>query len=62
MHNAIGSMLRERLRLAAPAPLAFERGRIDAFHGFSRERIEYRGLEGDVISVMPLRLHQRRGV
>ncbi|ATD68251.1 hypothetical protein CNR27_13100 [Luteimonas chenhongjianii] len=49
MHNVIGSLLRERLRLAAPAPIAFERGRVDAFDGFNRERIEYRGLEGDVI-------------
>ena len=60
MHNAIGSMLRERLGLAAPAPLAFERGRIDAFDGFSRERIEYRGLEGDVIPAFLFEPTERR--
>lgn len=41
--------LRERLALAAPVPMAFERGDVVEADGFVRERIEYRGLEGDVI-------------
>jgi len=49
MTHDIGSMLRERLRLAAPAPVTFERGDVEAFEGFTRQRIEYRGLEGDAI-------------
>lgn len=42
-------MLRERLGLADPVPVDFQRGDIEAFDGFDRERIEYRGLEGDTI-------------
>lgn len=42
-------MLRERLGLAAPVPMAFQRGDVLPFDGFDRERIEYRGLEDDVI-------------
>lgn len=49
MTNDIGSMLREHLRLAAPVPVAFERGDVHTFEGYTRERIEYRGLEGDTI-------------
>ncbi|MCD9124642.1 alpha/beta hydrolase family protein [Luteimonas fraxinea] len=45
----IGAMLRERLRLAAPVPVVFERGDVDMFDGYNRQRIEYRGLEGDTI-------------
>ena len=41
--------LRERLRLAAPMRVDVERGAVDAFDGFERERIGYNGLEGDRI-------------
>lgn len=41
--------LRQRLGLADPVPVAFQRGEVVAGDGFDRERIEYRGLEGDVI-------------
>ncbi|KGM53878.1 hypothetical protein N799_11190 [Lysobacter arseniciresistens ZS79] len=43
------TMLRERLGLADPVPVDVQRGDIEAFDGFDRERIEYRGLEGDTI-------------
>ena len=43
------AMLRERLGLAAPVAMGFERGEVREDDGFTRERIEYRGLEGDVI-------------
>ena len=45
----IASMLRERLGLAPPVPVAFERSDVTAFDGYTRQRIEYRGLEGDAI-------------
>lgn len=45
----LSTILRERLRLADPAPVDFQRGRVEAFEGFDRQRIEYRGLEGDPI-------------
>jgi cephalosporin-C deacetylase-like acetyl esterase len=45
----LGTTLRERLRLAQPVPVEFERGDVDAADGFDRVRIEYRGLEGDTI-------------
>ncbi len=41
--------LRARLGLANPVPVGFERGDVVEFAGFDRERIEYRGLEGDSI-------------
>ena len=41
--------LRTRLGLAAPVPVEFQRGDVKAEDGFDRERIEYRGLEGDLI-------------
>ena len=41
--------LRERLRLAAPMRVDVERGAVDAFDGFERERIGYNALEGDRI-------------
>lgn len=50
--TTFATMLRERLQLADPAPVEFQRGRIEAFDGFDRERIEYRGLEGDVIPAL----------
>lgn len=43
------TMLRERLGLANPAPVRFRRGKVEAFDGYDRERIEYQGLEGDPI-------------
>jgi cephalosporin-C deacetylase-like acetyl esterase len=42
-------MLRARLSLAPPVAVAFELGSVIPFDGFNRARIEYRGLEGDVI-------------
>lgn len=49
MTHDIGARLRERLGLAPPGPVAFERGDVTAFDGYTRQRIEYRGLEGDTI-------------
>jgi dienelactone hydrolase len=43
------AMLRARLGLAAPGPMQFQRRDLRVADGFIRERIEYRGLEGDVI-------------
>jgi dienelactone hydrolase len=43
------TMLRQRLGLADPVPVGFQRGDVKPFAGFDRERIEYRGLEGDLI-------------
>ena len=45
----LATTLRERLRLAAPVAVDVRRGEVEAFDGFDRERIEYRGLEGDRI-------------
>lgn len=41
--------LRERLGLADPVLMEFQRGDAEEAEGFARERIEYRGLEGDLI-------------
>lgn len=49
MMTDLATTLRERLGLAAPGPVAFERGEAESFDGFDRARIEYRGLEGDRI-------------
>lgn len=43
------TMLRERLRLADPCPVEFQRVHVEEADGYTRERIEYRGLEGDRI-------------
>lgn len=45
----LATTLRERLGLADPVPVGFQRGRVEKADGFDRERIEYRGLEGDLI-------------
>lgn len=45
----LATTLRERLALADPAPVDFRRGEVEEFDGFVRERIEYRGLEDDLI-------------
>ncbi|HST43693.1 MAG TPA: prolyl oligopeptidase family serine peptidase [Luteimonas sp.] len=45
----ITTRLRERLRLADPGPVEFDRGAADQNEGFARARLEYRGLEGDLI-------------
>lgn len=45
----IPATLRARLGLADPGPVAFQRGTTEAADGFDRQRIEYRGLEGDLI-------------
>jgi dienelactone hydrolase len=49
MKNDLTKMLRERLDLADPVAVEFQRGEIEAADGFVRERIEYRGLEDDLI-------------
>lgn len=45
----VATILRERLGLAAPVRVEVQRGEVEAFDGFDRERIEYHGLEGDRI-------------
>ena len=45
----VATHLRERLGLAAPVRVEVQRGDVETFDGFDRERIEYRGLEDDVI-------------
>ena len=45
----IATRLRERLGLAQPVSMDVQRGAIETFDGFDRERIEYPGLEGDRI-------------
>lgn len=45
----VGTTLRERLGLAAPVPVAFQRGDVDHVDGVDRQRIDYCGLEGDPI-------------
>ncbi len=45
----LSTKLRQRLGLADPVPLGFERGEVVETDGFVRERVEYRGLEGDLI-------------
>ena len=49
MMTDLASTLRARLALADPVPVEFRRGDLKPASGFRRERIEYRGLEGDVI-------------
>ncbi|HEY0929845.1 MAG TPA: prolyl oligopeptidase family serine peptidase [Gemmatimonas sp.] len=45
----LASTFRSRLALADPAPVAFHRSDLGETNGVRRERIEYHGLEGDVI-------------
>ena len=49
MTTDLAATLRERLRLADPVAVQFQRGDAKEADGFTRERIEYRGLEGDLI-------------
>ena len=49
MMTDLTTTLRERLGLADPVPVEFQRGDVEEADGFDRERIEYRGLEGDLI-------------
>ena len=49
MMTDLTTTLRERLGLADPVPVGFERGDVVKADGFDRERIEYLGLEGDLI-------------
>jgi dienelactone hydrolase len=49
MMTDLTTMLRERLGLADPVPVEFQRSDIEEADGFQRQRIEYRGLEGDLI-------------
>lgn len=54
MRTDLATLLRQRLKLADPPPVEFERrGRQEA-DGFYREMIEYRGLEDDRISAFLL--------
>ncbi len=41
--------LRDRLALAAPTAVEFRRAELKEFNGYRRERLEYEGLEGDLI-------------
>ena len=45
----VTTILRERLGLADPVQVEVQRGEVEVFDGFDRERIEYRGLEDDRI-------------
>jgi dienelactone hydrolase len=45
----LAATLRARLGLADPLPVEFDRGDLEEADGFDRERIDYRGLEGDRI-------------
>ncbi len=45
----VRTTIRARLKLADPAPLGFQRGDVEEADGFDRVRIEYWGLEGDLI-------------
>lgn len=47
--TSLATELREYLALADPVPVAFQRGNVVEVDGFVRERIEYQGLEGDLI-------------
>lgn len=49
MLTDLASTLRARLRLADPVPVEFRRVDLQETEEFRRERIEYHGLEGDVI-------------
>jgi hypothetical protein len=49
MMTDLTTALRTRLGLAAPIPVEFQRADVESADGFDRERIEYRGLEGDLI-------------
>lgn len=45
----LATKLRDRLALADPVPVAFERLKVVEADGYVRERVEYLGLEGDTI-------------
>jgi dienelactone hydrolase len=45
----VNTTLRERLRLADPVAVGFQRGDVVGADEFDRQRIEYRGLEDDLI-------------
>jgi dienelactone hydrolase len=49
MITDLASHLRARLGLASPVRVEFQRSDASVENGFRRERIEYRGLEGDLI-------------
>lgn len=49
MMTHVPTTLRARLRLADPVPVGFQRGDVVQADGIDLERIEYRGLEGDLI-------------
>ena len=49
MMSDVSKALRKRLGLAQPMSVRFQRGQVEEGAGFDRERVEYPGLEGDVI-------------
>lgn len=49
MATDLCTRLRRRLALAAPVPVEFRRVDLTEFDGYRRERLEYEGLEGDLI-------------
>jgi dienelactone hydrolase len=56
----ISTALRARLGLATPVPVEFQRVDLKQFDGFDRERIEYHGLEGDLIPAFLFTPRNRR--
>lgn len=49
MTTDLRTILRERLRLANPVPVDLERGDTEEADGYTRQAVQYRGLEADVI-------------
>lgn len=60
MITDISTRLRARLGLADPVPMDFQRGDLKEADGFDRERVEYRGLEGDLIPAFLFTPRNRR--
>jgi len=60
MEADISGTIRARLGLADPVPVQFERGDLKEADGFDRERIEYHGLEGDLIPAFLFTPRSRR--
>jgi dienelactone hydrolase len=58
----LATRLRTRLALAQPVPVDVQRGEVETFDGFDRERIEYPGLEGDRIPAFLFTPHGRAAI
>lgn len=56
----ISTTLRARLGLSHPVPMEFRRSDLKQSDGFDRERVEYHGLEGDLIPAFLFRPRNRR--